>query len=232
MQPAPSVEFFPSTIPTNCVTAAAALFEGPQQCSRGGGSVRGAEARLEQLVAEVAHLRLLEEGVALLAELVEVLLEELEDEVEHVVLADHLLELDDVRVRQLAQRLHLAQLHALLPRIELLLHFLRAGGGRRWMVGRRFPWRGYAWLADARADGQGEAWTHLDGHDIARRTVHGLEDAAIRAVAESLDRLVALHRPFTQRGGLTEGRPNRGRPRLRQARRRALGLKQLSKGLF
>ena len=39
-----------------------------------------------------------------------------------VVLPDDFLELDDVRMVQLLQRLHLSQVHRLFPRVELLLH--------------------------------------------------------------------------------------------------------------
>eukprot|EP00967_Tisochrysis_lutea_P053031 scaffold65805_cov31-Tisochrysis_lutea.AAC.3 len=80
--------------------------------------------RLQHLIAHVAHLGLGKVLLAVLAELVEIHVKELEDEVEYVVLADDLLELDDVGVAHLAEALHLAQLHALLPRVKLLLHAL------------------------------------------------------------------------------------------------------------
>lgn len=50
--------------------------------------------------------------------------QELEDEEELVVLSDDLLELDNAWVVELAQRLDLPQVHALLPRVELALHLL------------------------------------------------------------------------------------------------------------
>ena len=56
----------------------------------------------------MTYLGLGQQLLAVLAQLVQVLVEELEDKVEGVILADDLLELDDVGVRHLAQRLHLA----------------------------------------------------------------------------------------------------------------------------
>jgi UDP-N-acetyl-D-mannosaminuronic acid transferase (WecB/TagA/CpsF family) len=55
----------------------------------------------------------------------------LKHEEQLVVLADDLLELDHVGVVELAQALHLAQVHALLPGVELALHLLdgHLGGG-------------------------------------------------------------------------------------------------------
>ncbi len=58
-------------------------------------------------------------GCSLLAhvlhELEEVPFHELEHEEELVILSDDLLQLDDVRVAELLQGLHLPELHALLP---------------------------------------------------------------------------------------------------------------------
>ncbi len=67
----------------------------------------------EELVAVV---------VPFLHELVQVLLHVLEDEVEGVVLPDHLLQLDHVAVGQLLEGLDLAEVHRLLPRVVLPLH--------------------------------------------------------------------------------------------------------------
>mmetsp|Transcript_124915 Transcript_124915/g.303364 ORF Transcript_124915/g.303364 Transcript_124915/m.303364 type:complete len:290 (-) Transcript_124915:69-938(-) len=79
---------------------------------------------LEDLEHDVADLRLREVLLACLHQLVQVLLHVLEHEEELVILTDHFLELDNVGVVELLEALDLAQLHALFPRVELLLHLL------------------------------------------------------------------------------------------------------------
>jgi len=80
--------------------------------------------RLERLEHDVAHGGLAELLGAVLHHLLDVLVELLEDHVEFVVGSDDLLELHDVGVSDLAQGLDLAQVDALLPAEELLLHLL------------------------------------------------------------------------------------------------------------
>jgi len=79
---------------------------------------------LEDLEHHAAHRGLGQRPVARLAHLVEVAVQVLKHEEQLVILPDHLLQLHDAGVAQLAQRAHLAQGHALLPRVELLLHAL------------------------------------------------------------------------------------------------------------
>lgn len=79
---------------------------------------------LQDLVEPVADARLWQQLVAVLHHLVQIAVEVLKDKVELVVLADDLFELDDGGVRELAQRGHLAQRHALLPAVEFALHLL------------------------------------------------------------------------------------------------------------
>jgi len=79
---------------------------------------------LEDLEHDGAHARLGQVPLARLAHLVQVALQELKHKVQLVVLADDLLELDDVGVVELAQAAHLAQRNALLPAVELFLHVL------------------------------------------------------------------------------------------------------------
>ena len=61
---------------------------------------------------------------AVLHQLVDVLLHVLKDKVKIVVYTDHFLKFDDLRMVKLAKRLDLSEGHALLPRVELLFHFL------------------------------------------------------------------------------------------------------------
>jgi len=65
-----------------------------------------------------------EQVVALLHQLVQVLVHELEDHVKVVVLSDDFFEADNVRMADFLEGFDLAQTHALLPRVVLLLHLL------------------------------------------------------------------------------------------------------------
>eukprot|EP00960_Hanusia_phi_P076503 768570-Hanusia_phi.AAC.3 len=81
---------------------------------------------LQHVKHVVADRALWEGPPPALAELVEVLLEELEDEIQDILLFDHLFEPDNVRMLHLAQDLHLLERHALLPRAVLPLHPLHS----------------------------------------------------------------------------------------------------------
>jgi hypothetical protein len=65
-----------------------------------------------------------EQFLPILHHLVHVLIEILKDEVKCVLLKDHLVQLDDVRMRQLDQRLNLLLVNAGSPLMVLLLHLL------------------------------------------------------------------------------------------------------------
>ena len=55
-------------------------------------------------------------------QLVDVLLHVLKDEIQVVIHTNHFFELDDLWMVQFSKRLDLSKGHALLPRVELLLH--------------------------------------------------------------------------------------------------------------
>ena len=76
------------------------------------------------LVHDGLDLGFVEALLLVLHQLVDILLHVFKHEVEVVVDPDHLLELDDLLVVEFAEGLDLAEGHALLPRVELLLHLL------------------------------------------------------------------------------------------------------------
>ena len=79
---------------------------------------------LEGLEHNVPDHLLGEQFSSLAHQLVHIQVEVLEDEVKRVLLKTNLVKADDVRVRQLQQRLDLLLVDALVPPIVLLLHLL------------------------------------------------------------------------------------------------------------
>ena len=74
---------------------------------------------LEDLVHYIANLGLGEVALSPLHDFVQIGLHELKHKEQLVVFSNHLLQLDYIRVVELLQRFHFAQLHALLPSEEL-----------------------------------------------------------------------------------------------------------------
>ena len=79
---------------------------------------------LHRLEHDVANLVLWEKLSSLFHELVHVEIEILKDEVQCVLLQDYFIELNNVRMGQLHERLNFFLVDALVPPVILLLHFL------------------------------------------------------------------------------------------------------------
>ena len=128
-------------------------------------------------------------SVASLRKLVEVTLEMFKHEEEFIVFPNNFLELDDVRVVQLAEGLHFAEVHALLPAVELALHLLdgdtlekekeeeeeeeESGWGGGGGGGRRFD--AWTWTGDVghgggigARRGPGVSWNGEENGDVPR----------------------------------------------------------------
>ena len=114
---------------------------------------------LEYLVHEVADFVLRHGPLEVLGVLVQIAFHVFEHKEELVVFTNDLFQFDDVRVVELLQRLHLSQLHALLPRVKLLLHALDGGDLARLPV-------------DGAQDGPIRTITKLFGHLVPIHVAH------------------------------------------------------------